>query len=268
MRKQRQHQKFQKKPAWLRPINRSSKILIVALVIMVALAGYYIWTHHQSTSSGNLASPASGASPNPAHSSSGNSGTGSLNLTDRTWICDSQVNLASVTVTIKNAKADAIHLSKGCSGYIGSINVVQYKEDGVKVGGASNLVVGSGSILCYDRLPLAHQDGIQAMSGNNVIFKNLYIGCYTSNNAQFFVNKGTAATSTPEKIVCDDCTIRPRNPANPSQWGNKAAQIGHSSDSGIENSIVYPGKHFTMEVSKDSTVAVNPINSHNSFPSY
>jgi hypothetical protein len=69
-----------------------------------------------------------------------------VTLVDKTWICKSRVDLTSVSVTFDQNVADtsttpgghdAVHLGSGCTGHIGSLTVVQYHGDGVKVGGGA-----------------------------------------------------------------------------------------------------------------------------------
>src|SRR4051812_15313236 len=79
--------------------------------------------------------------------------TGKVNLTDQTWICTGPVDLKLVKVTITNdaqgwAQRDGIHLDTGCTGRIAKITVKTAVGDGVKVGGAQNLVVDGGTITC------------------------------------------------------------------------------------------------------------------------
>jgi len=150
---------------------------------------------------GDQASPSpvtSGAAP----SSGGGALTGSINLVDRTWVCNGPVALESVTVTILNVSKDAVYLRSGCTGSIGRIDIVQYRGDGIHLNnGAHDLVIGGGTIRCYAHDPLKHQDGIQVMGGTRVTFRNMDVGCYSANNSQVWINAGAGGNGTPTDIV-------------------------------------------------------------------
>src|SRR6266849_2287364 len=78
--------------------------------------------------------------------------TGAINLVDQTWVCRGPVDLDSVTVTVTPAsnQQDAIHLGAGCTGRIGTIDIlVQTRADGIKIGeGAHDLEIGASTIRC------------------------------------------------------------------------------------------------------------------------
>jgi hypothetical protein len=94
--------------------------------------------------------------------------SGVVNLVDQTWFCNSPVDLDSVTVTVTPAskQEDAIHLGNGCTGRIGTIDIlIQTLADGIKIGeGAHDLAIDGGTIRCVVHRPLDHQDGVQAMA--------------------------------------------------------------------------------------------------------
>ncbi len=115
--------------------------------------------------------------------------TGSISQ-GTTWKCTGPVALDSVTVTIAadSPSTDAVLLDTGCTGTIGSINVIQYKGDGVKFGGASNLTIQSMTVRCYAHVPLKHQDGVQVLSPSHVRVYNTDLGCYSANNSQMWWN--------------------------------------------------------------------------------
>jgi hypothetical protein len=184
--------------------------------------------------------------------------TGSVSLIDKTWICRGPVDLTSVSVTFDQNVADtsatpgghdAVHLGAGCTGHIGKLTVVQYHGDGVKVGGGSHdIVVDQGSIRCYAHDAGKHQDGIQAMGGTNVQFNQMDIQCNSSNNAAFFVNRGTSSPELPTNVVCEGCFL---------QGGGITVRIGHSSASGVRDSAVVPGHIAAVRV--DQAGAIDPI---------
>ncbi len=182
---------------------------------------------------------------------------------DRLWTCSGPVDLDSLTVTIDaGAKLpnrgannnDAVHLQAGCTGRIGKITVVQYRGDAIKVAsGAHDLVIGGGSIRCYGRDEGKHQDGIQAMGGQRVTFKNLDDQCESANNAAFFVSKGINNPTPPSDIVCDTCLLK---------GGVITVRIYNSVRSGIRNSRVVSGKFRPYLTSKST---VDPVNVGNTF---
>lgn len=188
--------------------------------------------------------------------------TGSVTLVDKTWICKSRVDLTSVSVTFDQNVADssttpgghdAVHLGSGCTGHIGSLTVVQYHGDGVKVGGGSHdLVIDQGSIRCYAHDVGKHQDGIQAMGGTNVRFNRMDIQCNSSNNAAFFVNQGTNSPELPTGVVCAGCFL---------QGGGITVRIGNSVSSGVLNSAVVPGHISAVRI--DAAGATDPVYANN-----
>ena len=184
--------------------------------------------------------------------------TGSVTLVDKTWICRGPVDLASVSVTFDQNVADtsstpgghdAVHLGAGCTGHIGTLTVVQYHGDGVKVGGGSHdLVIDRGSIRCYGHDVGKHQDGIQAMGGTNVVFNRMDIQCDSANNSAFFVNRGTNSPELPTNVVCDSCFL---------QGGGITVRIGNSTDSGVRDSAVVPGHIAAVRI--DQAGATDPV---------
>lgn len=167
--------------------------------------------------------------------------TGAVSQTDKTWFCQGPVNLSSVTVTIRNAQTDAVHLAAGCTGTIGKLTVVQYHGDGVKVApGAHDLTVGGGSIRCYAHDPGKHQDGIQAMGGQRVTFVGLDDQCLSANNSALFVTEGPNGRELPTDIVCRGCYLA---------GGGYPVRIAVSLRSGIVNSRVCPGTFGTVRIS-------------------
>jgi hypothetical protein len=175
--------------------------------------------------------------------------TGAVSQTDKTWFCSGPVNLSSVTVTIKNAQTDAVHLAAGCTGTIGKLTVVQYQRDGVKVApGAHDLTIEGGSIRCYAHDPLQHQDGIQAMGGQRVTFVDIDDQCLSANNSAFFASQGPNGRELPTDIVCRGCYLA---------GGGFPVRIAVSLRSGIQSSQVCPGKFGTVRISPG--VARSPV---------
>jgi cell division septation protein DedD len=176
--------------------------------------------------------------------------TGSVSLVDQSWYCRGPVNLSSVTVVIRTAQTDAIHLAAGCTGTIGKVTVVQYHGDGIIVGpGAHDLKIGGGSIRCYAHDPGKHQDGIQAMGGQRVTFTGLDDECMSANNSAMFVNEGGNHVQLPSDIVCVSCYLA---------GGGFPVRVAVSLRSGLRNSRICAGKFGFMRISPG--VAQSPVN--------
>jgi hypothetical protein len=152
-------------------------------------------------------------------------------------------------VTLRNRSENAIYLRPGCTGRIDRIEVDTWHLDGVKVGNASDVVIGGGYIACHDRDEGSHQDGVQAQSGLRITFRSLTIDCPLANNAAFFVS---AFSGTPTDVVCDGCMLKP---------ANSTVNIKDSVRSGVRNSTVCTGRAGAIRIQEG---AVNPVNSGNS----
>ena len=89
---------------------------------------------------------------------------------------------------------DAVRLDQNCSGRIGRVEVDTWTADGIKVQNrgtvAHDLVIESGYVKCHDVAGSYHQDGIQAMGGHRLTFRNLAVDCL--GNANLFVNESVA----------------------------------------------------------------------------
>jgi hypothetical protein len=180
------------------------------------------------------------------------------------WICKTAVNLDSVTVNVEtnSQRIDAVKFQSGCTGTIGSLNVTTHSADGMKVAeGAHDLVLGGGSINCVEKLPTLHQDAVQVMGGSNIAFNNMTLNCGRANDdlidSNFFINQSGSSINPPSQIVCDHCWLGP-NTAH-------TVNLQDSSDSGVRNSTVCPGKYPRLTFTV-GTGAVRPINDSNSFP--
>jgi hypothetical protein len=200
------------------------------------------------TRTGAAPGPAPGPAPSPSPSPSG-----SVVLVDRTWTCTGAVDLDLVKVTMRTADADAIHLRTNCTGRIGRIEVQTWTRDGLKVNApapaAHDLVIEGGYIRCYGA-SAGHQDGIQAMGGQRVTFRNLEVNCSSNPAQQFFVNSVNGGR--PTDIVCEGCVL-----------GARAAStllVMSSTRSGARNSIVCTGRYFSIRIESQ---AVSPVNSGN-----
>lgn len=185
--------------------------------------------------------------------------TGSVEQTDRTWVCDRPVRLDSVSVTITpNAprhQGVGIRLEPGCTGTISSIHVVTAVGDGVDVHAGHDLTIDGGSIACTDHAAQAHQDGIQATAGSDIVFRHVTVDCRTANNAAFYVNAIPGRPDVPHRILFLDGHLSPTL--------SSTAFIGrHQTESGVRNSVVCPSRYFTFRTGP----AARAVDENNSFP--
>jgi hypothetical protein len=168
------------------------------------------------------------------------------------------VNLNLVKVTMRSG-GDAIQLSDGCTGRIGRIEVDTWREDGIKIQNSSSnaardLVIESGYVKCHDITPGAHQDGVQAMGGSRITFRNLSIDCL--GNSNFFVNRAGGGATRPTAIMCEGCFLGPRS--------STTIRVNDASSSGARNSTFCPGRNLTEFWGDPSSVNVgNSILSRN-----
>jgi hypothetical protein len=149
------------------------------------------------------------------------------------------VNLDLVKVTMQSA-GDAVTLGAGCTGRIGRIEVETWREDGIKIqnnsqNAAHDLVIGGGYVKCHDIASGAHQDGVQAMGGARITFRNVSIDCL--GNSNFFVNRGGSGATTPTDIVCEGCFLGPRS--------STTIRINDAIRSGARNTTYCPGRNLT-----------------------
>ena len=172
---------------------------------------------------------------------------------DRGWTCTGPVDLDVVKITMTAAATDAqdaVHFRQGCSGLIRRIEIETWIGDGVKVNApapvAHDLLIGGGYIRCFDHVPGAHQDGIQALGGERITFRNVEINCNSTVNAQFFV--AGDSNVFPTDVVCDRCFL-----------GSGAAStyaVGASVRSGVRNSLVCRGRFRNSNI---TAAATDPI---------
>ena len=153
-------------------------------------------------------------------------------LSNTTWHCRSQVDLALVRVTLHAQSMDAIHLDRGCKGTIRRLEVIGNGGgvgpggDAVKVhDGAHDLRILGGTIDCGEKAPGKHQDAIQAMGGSDVIFED--IDSRYCANSFMFINSGRNRRGLPTQVQCIGCTAATRN---------YSIFVGRSVDSGARQS--------------------------------
>ena len=189
----------------------------------------------------------------------------SVSLVNEEWVCDSPVDLASVTVRMTPAYAggrhfgDAVHLENGCTGRIGKLTITTSIADGVKVGeGAHDLAIGGGSIRCLAKLPVVHQDGVQVMGGARITFSRLHIDCGRAGqrliNSNLFIKRSGTSLAPPTDVVCVHCVL-----------GGEAAHtvdIQSSVRSGLVSSRICVAKypHLSLTIGAG---AVDPVDRRN-----
>jgi hypothetical protein len=153
-----------------------------------------------------------------------------------------------------HAPGDAIQLRTNCSGRIGRIEVDTWREDGLKVNApapvAHDLVIEGGYIRCHAQSDGAHQDGIQAMGGTRITFRNLELNCNSNPNAQIFIN--AANGGSPVDIVCENCFL--------GSGGGSSLFINNSLRSGARNTTICPGRFSPIRIESG---AQSPVNSGN-----
>jgi hypothetical protein len=181
---------------------------------------------------------------------------GSVSLIGKTWHCRGPVDLQLVHVVLRATSGDAVHLDRGCTGTIHSLEIVGNGRslgpggDGVKIHvGAHDLEILGGSIDCGARSRGKHQDAIQAMGGAHVVFHQ--ISSRWCRNSFMFINRGNHRRGVPTGIVCDSCRAETRN---------YSIFIGHSIDSGAKDST------FVSRVRpRHLPQAVHPVESQNTW---
>lgn len=178
--------------------------------------------------------------------------TGSISLEDQGWVCGGKIDLDKLEVTVRSANIDAVQFGPGCTGRIGELVVVQYRQDGVKVAeGAHDIVVERGTVECLGRKAEAHQDGVQAMGGERITFMDLRVDCPTATNSAFFIRQGGKSENPPTDVVCEDCFFR---------GGAYAVRVNESLRSGIRNSTICNGKFGALKILDG---AIRPIDEGN-----
>jgi hypothetical protein len=100
------------------------------------------------------------------------------------WTCNSLVNFDSVDIVVdqNSFPIEAVRLAAGCTGYIGTLNVVTQAGDGVKVmNGAHDIVIGGGSISCGLPTGLNNantdQYGLRFFGGKRITVSGMFIKC-------------------------------------------------------------------------------------------
>jgi hypothetical protein len=203
---------------------------------------------------------------------SGSAG-GQVVLVNQTFKCSNYpqpIDFDLVKVTIEagqGARSDAFHTSgtgSECTGRIGRLEIDTWNADGVKVHPpAHDLVIEGGYIRCHTSQGNVHQDGIQAMGGTRVTFRNLEVDCASSEgvNSAMYINEGAGGRSRPTDIVCDGCTLK-KGPTR-----NRVLRIHDSLRSGARNStIVWCGSGPECgggEAVVISDAATDPVNENN-----
>lgn len=165
------------------------------------------------------------------------------------WTCSGPVDLDLVKVS--NPPGDAISFAAGCTGVIRRIEIDTRMTDGVKIKqGAHDIQVGGGYVKCTGFKPGAHQDAVQAMSGQRITFTSVEFDCL--GNSNFFVNRANG--STPTDIVCDGCRFGAKT--------STTVRVNVSVRSGARNSQGCVGRNVRRAFYFTGS-AVQPVNVNN-----
>jgi hypothetical protein len=189
--------------------------------------------------------------------------------------CTGPVNLNSVTVTIgaSDPSNDGVYLRSGCTGYIGSITVDQWRGDGIKIGaGSHDLVIGKINVHCYAHDDGKHQDGVQVMGGKNIKVKSGYVGCYSANDSQLMMHIGAAGQELPTKVIFNKITADPAGVRDPT--GQLPYTYGAGGAYGVSNGESQNSGYTNLTLLSQSNLhdiyqgvdAVNPVWSFTSLP--
>jgi len=174
-----------------------------------------------------------------------------VTLVDEPWSCTGNVNLDLVKVTMRTTVSDAVLLDRNCTGRVGRVEVETWTADGIKVQNRGNVAhdlrIESGYVKCHDAAPAAHQDGIQAMGGYRLLFRNLRIDCLR--NANLYLSKGGGGASTPTDIVCERCVLGPNS--------GQTVFYNESLRSGIRRSTICTGRFQAIRIGKLAQAIVN-----------
>jgi len=209
------------------------------------------------------------STPNPTTATATSNG---VKLVDKEWVCPGPVDITgTVQVTIdQSGSGDAVKFANGCTGYINRIVVTQYQGDGIHVGNAHNLTIGSVLIRCYGHAAGKHQDGVQVLGGSNVTIDNADIGCYSANNSQVWINNGSGGNGpggVPTNIIFNGGHFQ--GYFNNGQYGPGGAygvSIGDSVGSGFRNAVICPNAHTGRQLNITPS-ASSPVDVSNQMPS-
>jgi len=155
----------------------------------------------------------------------------------RTWECNRHYDNLTVVANIPRGSGivnqQAVKLLPGCSGRL-NVRITQNADDCVRVSGATGPLVVTGTCTCLGWNDGAHQDGVQAMGGSNITFRDFTVDCPdSSGGGGFYVDHQDTPFPYPENIVCENCNLH---------HGAFAAQIGQARSSGVRNSIMHKGR--------------------------
>ena len=213
--------------------------------------------------SDDMSSP---STPDPPQSDDRESGhapaptvRGTISVKDQPWECRGpvDVNLVKVTVSANAADQDAIVLAENCTGRIGRIEIDTWSGDGIKVQNsapvAHDLVIESGYVQCHSKSGSYHQDGIQAMGGERITFRNLSVDCGGEGvNAALFIAKGGSEDSIPTDVVFENGVLGPD--------AAHTILLASAKRSGVRNTVICPGRIDTYRVLSSAAAPVDRRN--------
>ena len=74
-----------------------------------------------------------------------------------------------------------------------------------------DLAIDGGSVRCFAKGPVLHQDGIQVMGGTRITFRNLTVDCGRSGerliNSNLFIKQAGRSIDPPTDVICVDCVF-------------------------------------------------------------
>jgi hypothetical protein len=164
-----------------------------------------------------------------------------VSLVDSQWSCSTKQKGTVVNVTMNTGNADAIHLDAGCTGSI-VVHITTATADGIKIHSGVHDLQITGDITCTAKLDAAHQDGIQAMGGKNILIGSttqtgaMRINCPTGNNGGVWINAGKTdgqlvdpdPSTWPTNVIVDHADVLERNAAVHIGAGSVASRVRNS----------------------------------------
>lgn len=152
------------------------------------------------------------------------------------WTCTGPQNRNVVRVNGTSSGMDAVNLRTNCSGRIGRLEITGIMADCVKINAPSpeahDLLIESGHAF-DSSTSSSHKDGVQAMGGDRITFRNFLFDCGTPSGGTGGGHWFPAGSNggSPTFIVCDRCAFLPR-------MNNQIAVQSNTVSSGVRNSLV------------------------------
>jgi hypothetical protein len=165
---------------------------------------------------------------------------GDLVVAGRSFVCNTAVDIGTLSITNPGPTADAFVAATNCTGHIARLEISGGSmADGIKLQNASaaavhDLTIDEAVVLLGAAGAGVHQDGLQGMGGRDVtvidgVFDSL---SHVGGGGLWFVGKAGSGATTPTRIVCSHCAFGPGH--------SNAVQVptGSSVASGVTGSLV------------------------------